>query len=248
MSKSHHRPIAQIGPFQVTAERLPQSGDSQSLIINTLNPHSYVVALKDRDFQNALMGADVLVPDGIGVVLAARLLRQPRIQRITGYDLFMHFMCVANDQNRTVAFLGSTRPVLDSIKARVQSDFPNVHVVSLSPPYRNEFSKAESAEMTAFVRQHTPFLLCVGMTAPKQEKWVHANRHKLDADVIINIGAVFDFYAGTIRRPAQVWQSLGLEWFVRLIGEPRRLWRRSFISLPIFLAEVLKERLKIGRA
>ena len=82
------------------------------------------------------------------------------------------------------------------------------------------------------------------MTAPKQEKWIYMNRDKLRAPVICAIGAAFDFYAGTVKRPGKFWIRMGLEWLPRLLREPRRLWRRNFISNPYFLLLVFSEKVK----
>jgi N-acetylglucosaminyldiphosphoundecaprenol N-acetyl-beta-D-mannosaminyltransferase len=98
--------------------------------------------------------------------------------------------------------------------------------------------------MIAAVNEVKPDVLFVGMTAPKQEKWGHANKKKLDAKTICAIGAVFDFYAGTVERPSQFWINLQLEWFIRLVKEPKRMWRRYLYYGPFFLYLLLKVILK----
>ena len=80
------------------------------------------------------------------------------------------------------------------------------------------------------------------MTAPKQEKWVYENQNQINANVITSIGAVFDFYAGTVKRSGAIWIKLGLEWLPRLLRDPKRLWKRNFISTPLFLWDVLKAK------
>ncbi len=89
-----------------------------------------------------------------------------------------------------------------------------------------------------------PDILFVGMTAPKQEKWVYVNKEQIEAKVIVSIGAVFDFFAGTVKRSGPIWIKLGLEWLPRLVKEPRRLWKRNFVSTPLFLWDVLKAKIK----
>ena len=98
--------------------------------------------------------------------------------------------------------------------------------------------------MVEAVNNFKPQILFVGMTAPKQEKWVYTHKSQLDAKIICSIGAVFDFYAGTVKRPGKFWIQLGLEWFPRLLREPKRLWRRNFVSTPLFLWDVCLEKIK----
>lgn len=98
--------------------------------------------------------------------------------------------------------------------------------------------------MIAAINAFAPDILFVGMTAPKQEKWVYAHKSQIDARVICSIGAVFDFYAGTVQRSHPIWIKMGLEWLPRLMREPRRLARRNFVSTPQFLWDVFKTALK----
>ena len=124
-------------------------------------------------------------------------------------------------------------------------EFPEVKVGSFSPPYKAEFSPEESQDMLKKVQEFSPDVLFVGMTAPKQEKWVHNHKNEIQANVICSIGAVFDFYAGTVKRPSVFWINLGLEWLPRLLKEPKRLFKRNFISTPRFLFDLVKW--KIGK-
>jgi N-acetylglucosaminyldiphosphoundecaprenol N-acetyl-beta-D-mannosaminyltransferase len=102
----------------------------------------------------------------------------------------------------------------------------------------------ELEAMIAAINQASPDILWVGMTAPKQEKWIHQNLHRLDVRFAAAIGAVFDFYTGRVIRSHPVFQRLGLEWLPRLIQEPGRLWRRMFISAPVFMWHVVRARLR----
>ena len=97
------------------------------------------------------------------------------------------------------------------------------------------------------VNNFNPDVLFVGMTAPKQEKWVYQNKERLNAKIICSIGAVSDFYAGTVQRVNKIWIDLHLEWFRRFLNEPVRLWQRNFISTPLFLLEILLYKLKIRK-
>lgn len=221
----------------------PEFPVNSKTIVNTINPHSYCVAQKDDLFREALHSSDFLLPDGIGIVLAAKLLRKKNIEKIAGYDLFLNLMKKLEKNKGTVFFLGAAPETLLKIEEKVQFEFPNVKVFSFSPPYKSKFSLKDNDKMFGEINKIKPDVLFVGMTAPKQEKWVYQNKNKIDARIIASIGAVFDFYAGTVKRPSQFWIKLGLEWLPRFLKEPKRLAERNLISTPKFIFEVFKAKL-----
>jgi N-acetylglucosaminyldiphosphoundecaprenol N-acetyl-beta-D-mannosaminyltransferase len=142
-----------------------------------------------------------------------------------------------------VFYFGSSDHVLALIRERMQRDFPHVEVCgTLSPPF-GTWSSEENCVMVEKINAARPDVLWVGMTAPRQEKWVRANRRQLTAPVIGSIGAVFDFFAGTLPRAPGWMCRVGLEWLYRLIREPRRMWRRNFVSTPVFIWLVLRRHL-----
>jgi N-acetylglucosaminyldiphosphoundecaprenol N-acetyl-beta-D-mannosaminyltransferase len=206
-----------------------------------LNPHSYATSLKDREFSAALQDADWLVPDGIGVVLASAWLGGQIRTRITGSDIFVELQRQLPSVARTRVFLlGSTEAILESVALRIERDFPGVEVVgTFSPPFKSCFSNEENQAMISAVNSARVDVLWVAMTAPKQEKWLYQHRSQLNVRFAAAIGAVFDFYSGRVRRSHPAFQRLGLEWLPRLLQEPRRLWRRMFLSAPIFIWHVL---------
>lgn len=216
-------------------------------MINTINAHSYNTALKDSLFADALMKCDALIPDGASIVKACKLLEaksQP-IERIAGWDLFVLEMERLNTNGGGVCFfMGSTHEVLSKIKERAATDYPNIEVKSYSPPYKPQFSEEDNNLIISQINESKPNLLWIGMTAPKQEKWVYENWDKLDIDCHVGtIGAVFDFYAGTVQRAPLWWQRNSLEWLYRLLKEPKRMWRRYLIGNSLFLYNVLREKL-----
>ncbi len=206
-----------------------------------LNPHSYTVSTNDITFSSALKNADWLVPDGVGVILASKILGGSIRERVTGSDVFFGLSEALNHRDEhTVFFLGSTESTLSEIKARFERDYPKIRIVGMmSPPFKPAYSCEEIDLMISTINSVSPDVLWVGMTAPKQEKWIYENRDRLNVKFAGAIGAVFDFYAGKIKRSHPIFQSLGLEWLPRFLQEPRRLWRRTFISAPIFLWHIL---------
>jgi N-acetylglucosaminyldiphosphoundecaprenol N-acetyl-beta-D-mannosaminyltransferase len=234
----NHSSVPVLG-FAIS-ELIPELSFENQTIINTINPHSYCVAKEDFQFQQALYASDVLLPDGIGIVYAAKLLVGKRIHKIAGSDLHAHLIQKANREGLKIFYLGASQDILQKIQNRLSKEKPNCIVGIYSPPFKAEFSQEDTTEMIAAVNAFVPDILFVGMTAPKQEKWVHAHKAQIDTRVICSIGAVFDFYAGSVRRSHSIWIKMGLEWFPRLLREPRRLWRRTFISSPLFLIDVFK--------
>ena len=191
------------------------------------------------------MASDFIIPDGVGIVMAARVLAGKKIEKIAGSDLHEVIINALNERKSSCFYLGSSDTTLRKIRERLYMEHPAVRVGSFSPPYKIVFNDDDNISMINAVNEFNPDVLFVGMTAPKQEKWVHKNRHLINAPVICAIGAVFDFYAGTVKRPVKFWISIGLEWLPRLLREPRRLWRRTLISTPLFIWFVLREKLRI---
>jgi N-acetylglucosaminyldiphosphoundecaprenol N-acetyl-beta-D-mannosaminyltransferase len=240
----------------ITGETIPLMGyrvfsgekllfaDGARGVICTLNPHSYVLARRDPLFREALQGADFLIPDGVGIKIAAKILEHEKIDRIAGSDLHEIVLASLNQRHGSCFYLGSTDETLQKIRERIAAEYPHVRMASYSPPYREVFSEKENTDMLSAVDSFSPDVLFVGMTAPKQEKWVHENRNRLNVPLVCSIGAVFDFYAGTVKRSGAVWRKMGLEWLPRLLREPRRLWRRNFISTPLFLWYVCVNKVK----
>ena len=215
-------------------------------LIDTINAHSFVLARNDEAFESALLDADALLPDGISIVKACRWLQCENApdEKIAGADLFAYEMEKLNGKGGTCFFLGSTPGTLALIEKKAAEVYPNITVKSYSPPFSASFSRSESQAMVDAVNAVDPDLLWVGMTAPKQEKWLYDHWHELDIHCHTGaIGAVFDFFAGTVSRAPQGWIRLGLEWLYRLIKEPRRTWRRYLVNNPVFLWLVLKEKL-----
>jgi len=214
-------------------------------VINTINPHSYCVAKKDIKFRKALQKSDILIPDGIGIVWAIKILIHKRIKRITGADLQSYLLNILNKKHGKIFYLGSSPLTLNKIKVRIKKEYPNIIFSCFSPPYKPEFTKEENNEIIDIINNFNPDVVFVGMTAPKQEKWSYNLKNELNVNIIASIGAAFDFYAGTVKRSNPLWIKFGLEWLPRLVREPKRLWRRNFVSTPCFIIDVLKFKLGI---
>lgn len=217
------------------------------LLINTINAHSYNTALKDRLFAEALTKGDVLIPDGASIVIACKWLKaksQPK-ERIAGWDLFVYEMEKLNARGGKCFFMGSSEKVLALIKAKAAEVYPNITVEMYSPPYKPEFTEEDNRAIIDVINKAKPDLLWIGMTAPKQEKWAYTHWNELDINCHCGtIGAVFDFFAGTVKRAPIWWQEHSLEWLYRLLKEPKRMWRRYIIGNTQFIINIIKEKLR----
>lgn len=212
-------------------------------VVNTLNAYSYVIATRDQTFREALINSDVLVPDGFPVVFAARFLKGTRIRKIAGEDLFYHLCNKMNKSSGKCFFLGSSEETLNKILGKLAIEFPNIKASSYSPPFKSLFSDSDNTIMLEKIKLFAPDVLFVGMTAPKQEKWVDQHKGAIQSKIVCSIGAVFDFYAGTVNRPSDFWIRLNLEWFIRLLREPKRLWKRYLVYSPLFFKDMIKFKL-----
>lgn len=225
--------------YQVFDSELSGIQNRKKVVVNTINPHSYCVAIKDTMFRRALLSSDILLPDGVGIVYASRILVNKKIKKISGMDLHTYLIERANLDGAKVFYLGASNSTLQKIKNKLNITLPNINVEAYSPPFKSLFSDNDTSEMIRTINAFAPDYLFVGMTAPKQEKWVYENKNKLNAKVICSIGAVFDFYSGNIKRSHSFWINLGLEWLPRFLKEPVRLFKRNLISSPKFILQVL---------
>ena len=225
------------------------------LLINTVNAHSFNTAKKDQLFADALTNGDVLIPDGVSIVKACKWIKaksQPK-ERIAGWDLFSFEMeklereseelRTKSEESKIVMFMGSSQKVLDLIAKRAAVVYPHLKVVTYSPPYKPEFSDEDNKAIIDAINAANPDLLWIGMTAPKQEKWTYSHWNELNIHCHVGtIGAVFDFFAGTVERAPIWWQNHGQEWLYRLMKEPKRMWRRYIIGNALFLWNMTKEK------
>lgn len=225
-------------------EAIPQG----KKLINTINAHSYNTARRDGLFAEALQKGDALIPDGASIVMACRWLKaksRPE-ERIAGWDLFEMEMDRLNRTGGKCFFMGSSEKVLALIRKRAETVYPHITVETYSPPYKPEFSDEENRAIIEAINRADPDLLWIGMTAPKQEKWVYTHWDELDIRCHTGtIGAVFDFFAGTVERAPEWWQRHSLEWLYRLLKEPKRMWRRYIIGNALFLLNVMKEKITV---
>jgi len=213
---------------------------NSKIVINTINQYSYCIARQDQEFKTALTSSDVLLPDGEGVCLAERLLTGKKVKKISGTDLHLYLLGTLNSQFGRCFYLGSCDETLEKIKLKLKNEYPNLEVGYYAPPFKASFDSAENEAMVKAVNDFMPDALFIGLTAPKQEKWSQQFKSQINAKFICSIGAVFDFYAETVKRPSTFLVRHKLEWMGRLISNPAKMWRRYLYYGPVYIFYILK--------
>jgi len=226
--------------FQVFSDNLGliPINDRQTRVINTISPNSYGIAVRDTTFRRALVESDYLVLDGVYFALASLLLHGTNIKRNQGPDVFAHFMDRLNHEGGKAFFLGSTTEVLGKIEDRACQEYGNILVKTYSPPFKNEHSDSDNDTMISAVNEFRPDVLFIGMTCPKQEKWAIRNKEAINAGLIISVGNVFDWFAGTQKVIHPVWFKLRLGWLVRIFYRPE-IFRRNIKNQMKFFTDLV---------
>ena len=223
-----------------TIERWRKQGQCHYVTIT--NPHSVLMCHRDNLMSQATAEADLVLPDGIGIVLAARLLGYPHNGRATGPTLMLKLCDWGREKGYRHFFYGGAKGVADTLAERFTQDYPGLKVVgTYCPPFR-PLSEQEDREIIDHINAAKPDIVWVGLGAPKQEKWMANHLGKIKATAMIGVGAAFDFHSGNVKWAPGWIRRIGMEWAYRLALEPKRMWRRNLDS-PIFLTKVLYQRL-----
>jgi N-acetylglucosaminyldiphosphoundecaprenol N-acetyl-beta-D-mannosaminyltransferase len=214
----------------------------------TPNAQHILTLQKDAHFREIYRKAFLVVPDGVSLLWAAKFLQTPLKGRVNGTDLFEKLCAIAAQKELKIFLLGGRPGAAEKAKETLQGRHPSIQIVGTHcPPYGFESNPAELALINSKIKAAAPHILFVGLGAPKQEYWIYANYQELGVPISVGIGVSFELVADMVRR-APVWmQKTGLEWFFRLIVEPRRLWQRYIIGNPHFILLVLRQRLGLSK-
>jgi N-acetylglucosaminyldiphosphoundecaprenol N-acetyl-beta-D-mannosaminyltransferase len=198
--------------------------------------HGLIECQRDEVLRQIHNAAGMVTPDGMPLVYLSRAAGQPHVRRVYGPDLMLA-VCERTQGQGTQHFLyGSTNETLERLSTKLRERFPDLNICgSYSPPFR-ALTADESDSIADRINSARPDIVWVGLSTPKQERWMAANRTRLNAPVLIGVGAAFDFHAGNVRQAPRWMQASCLEWLFRMLMEPRRLWRRYCFNNPLFLA------------
>jgi N-acetylglucosaminyldiphosphoundecaprenol N-acetyl-beta-D-mannosaminyltransferase len=203
------------------------------------NAHTVAVCWKDALLRKSLDQAELVLADGMSIVWGARWVGVRLPERVAGPDLAERLCERAALCGYRLFFLGSTPEALAELKTILLARWPSLSIVGqYSPPMCDRINDEENKRIFSAIAAATPDILFVGMSMPKQEKWIAEHKSHLHVPVAIGIGAAFDFLSGRIPRAPIFFQRLGLEWAYRLYCEPRRLWRRYLLGNTIFVTHL----------
>ena len=194
---------------------------------------------KSEDVLKSVNCADLVTPDGMPVVWIGRMKGHKNIRRVYGPDLMREICGISERKGYKNYFYGSTEDVLKKLEESLNKKYPRLAITgSYSPPFR-VLSKEENDRIVENINKSNPDILWVGLGSPKQDLWMYQNRGKINAPVMLGVGAAFDFLSGVKPQAPRWMQNSGLEWLFRLATEPSRLWRRYLISYPLFIYYLL---------
>ncbi len=222
-------------------------GNKSRHYVNVCTVHTVMECRRNPELRKMVNKSALATPDGMPLVWLCHVYGHKDVSRVYGPDLMLAFCEYAVEKGYRHYFYGGAPGVAKELSSRMTSHYPGLCVVgSYSPPFRPAGSMEEPA-VIELINSVSPDVVWVGLGTPKQDFWVAQHRPLLNAPVLIAVGAAFDIHAGTVPQ-APVWmQRHGLEWFFRLIQEPRRLAYRYFIYNPIFILLVLMQLLKLRK-
>lgn len=210
--------------------------------IYTPNTEIIMEAREDENLKEILNSGDLIIPDGIGLIYASKIKKKPLKERVTGFDLSMKILEIANKNGYSLFLLGGKEGVSKEAGENILKKYPNIKIAG----YNNGYFKGahigypgheEEIEVIEKINSSNPDILFVGFGAPKQEKWMDLYKDKLNCKVLIGNGGTMDILAGKVKRAPEIYQKLGLEWFYRLVKEPSRIKRQ--MVLPKFMLKII---------
>ena len=214
-------------------KNLIENSNKSCKIVVAPNTEFIMMAQKDKEFFEILRSAELATPDSVGIMIGGKKQNKPFKQRIPGQSYFRKILEVGEKENWSFYFLGGKGDVPKLTAEHVKKDYPNINIVG----YHEGFFENESEEaVISEINKLQPNVLFVAMGAPLQEKWIAKHKNELKVDVAAGQGGTFDYEAGKIKRAPKIFQTLGIEWFWRLILQPSRFFR--MLALPVYLIKI----------
>jgi len=224
------------------AEILAQASRQVSDYVCVANVHMLIETHKSADFRAVVNAAFMALPDGKPIALSHAFLHGKAQERVAGMDIFPDLLQALSERNMAAYFYGSTPEVLEKMMVKIKEKYPQLAVAgSFSPPFRT-LQDTEKQQVIETVNAAKPHILFVALGCPKQEKWMAEMKGKINC-LMIGVGGAFPVFAGTEKRAPKLMQRMALEWFYRLLLDPKRLWKRYLTTNFHFLYLLLKEKI-----
>lgn len=240
-------PIAAVN-MEEAADRIEewiQNGTRTFVTVSGV--HGIMESQYDEEIKRIHRAAGMCVPDGMPTVWIGKLYGHKDMRRVYGPDLMLEVMRRSVEKGYTHFFYGGKEGVPELLRDRLVERFSGLKILGVfSPPFR-PMSEEEENKLHDLIEELSLDILWVGLSTPKQERWMSAHVGKLKTRVMIGVGAAFDFHAGLVRQAPEWMQRIGLEWFFRLCVEPRRLWRRYMKNNPIFIWMIILQVLGLRK-
>lgn len=202
------------------------------------NVHTTVMANENEEYKNIQNSSYMSLPDGRPLSIISKIRGFREAERVTGPDLMEEIFEISIKKGYSHYFYGSTESTLLRLKDTLRFKYPELKIVGMySPPFRS-LLEAEDIEIVDNINKVNPDFLWVGLGAPKQEIWMYNHKNRINS-LMIGVGAGFDYHANLIKRAPRIMQKLSLEWLYRLIQEPKKLWKRYFITNTKFIIKIL---------
>lgn len=210
--------------------------------------HGIIDSHSDPVLRTIHNSAGMVTPDGMPLVWLSRLSGKIGVSRVYGPDLMLELCSRGETLKWRHFFYGATQDTLDCLTGRLQAKYPAIQVVgTIAPPFR-PLNEQEAANVASEINAARPDIVWVGLSTPKQERWMDAFRDRLNAPVLIGVGAAFDMHAGKLKQAPRWIQRSGFEWIYRLCMEPRRLWKRYLKNNPLFVALLIGQAMGLREA
>lgn len=223
------------GYADATQRVIQAATQSQSYGVAALAVHGIMVGALDKNYRFRINQFDLVVPDGQPVRWSLNWLYKTKLKsRVYGPELMLWVCRQAAQENLPIYLYGSQPSVLDALVKNLQSQIENLVIAGVQPSFFRSISEDEKAQVIETIHNSQAKICFVGLGCPRQEIWIYEHLNQLNMPML-GVGAAFDFHAGTLAQAPQLLQNLGLEWFFRLLKEPRRLWRRYLFLNPRFL-------------
>ncbi|SFT01593.1 WecB/TagA/CpsF family glycosyltransferase [Halolactibacillus miurensis] len=230
-------PFNNITKKECVNEIVFKANEEEKYFIVTANPEILMIAYDDIKYKHTIQQADCILPDGIGIVMAAKLNKEPMSERVAGFDLMTDLLRVANSNRMSCFFFGADQAVNQSLIKNIESRYPGIIISGFQHGYLNE---AEERILINEINEKQPDFIFVALGAPKQEFWISKNLHLFKKGIFIGVGGSFDVLSGKVKRAPQLWIKYHLEWLYRIITDLKRLRRLPKILRFVFL--IIKEK------